>query len=173
MVFGGIIEWIRANFGTPPYAGLFIMIVSIFLAVIYALIQQLVIDFHKVRIYNERIKKWRAKYKRAMKTGNPRLLSEVNKEKEYIMKLQMELSSEQFKPLLISFLLFIIVFNIIMTAYGRNPVIQMPFRIPVNWFGPSSDHYTLMNAFWWYFISYLAVSALINAILKLLGRRPF
>ncbi len=173
MIFGALIDWIKASFGSPPASGFFIAIISLLLAIIYTILQQLIIDIHKVQIYGKRIRKWMAKYRKAMRTGNPRLISEVKKEEAYIRKLQMELSTEQLKVLGASLILFIIAYQIIVAAFDNQPVITLPFGLPIKWFGVLSGKYTMIYAFWWYFISYAAVTALINGILKIMGRRPF
>ena len=155
------------------------MLLSLALALIYTLAQLLLVDVNKVRIYTAKIKKWRDKYKKAMKSGNPRLISEVQKESEIINKLQLELSKETFKPMFASFLLFFIVFTIITSAYGNSVAVVLPFWSPFPWFGPQSyiryNNQSLsgLSAFWWYVLTSISFSAIINVILKITGRRPY
>ncbi len=178
-----IFAWIRTTFGTPPISALFIFFVSLLLAIVYSVVQVVVTDIDKLRRYNSRIKKWRTKYKNAMRSGNPRLISEVQKEKEIIDKLQLEVASETFKPMMITFLLFFIVYYIIIGAYGLSTVLALPFKLPVEWLGPlylGPMNYTEYNginlsgisAFSWYVLTSIVVSSVINALLKLLGYRP-
>lgn len=178
-----IFSWIRTTFGTPPASALFILLVSLLLAIIYSLVQIVVTDIDKLRRYNARIKKWRIKYKNAIKSGNPRLISEVQKEKEIIDKLQLEVASETFKPMMITFLLFFIVYYIITGAYGLSTVLILPFKLPIEWLGPlylgpanyvNYDNISLsgISAFTWYILTSIVISSIINTFLKLLGYRP-
>jgi len=178
-----IFSWIRTTFGTPPISALFILSVSLLLAITYSIVQIIVTDINKLKRYNARIKKWRAKYKSAMKSGNPRLISEVQKEKEIIDKLQLEVASETFKPMMITSLLFFVVYYIIIGAYGLSTVLVLPFKLPIEWLGPlylgpmnyiqyKDVSLSGISAFAWYILTSIVISSIINALLKLLGYRP-
>mgnify|MGYP000474583610 CR=1 FL=1 len=118
------------------------------------------------------------KYRKAIKSGNPRLLGEVQREMEIINRLQAELMKETFKPTIATSLLFLFVFWIIMSSYGSSAVLALPFWSPFVWFGP--QHYVEYNseilsgisAFWWYVATSISISSVINVILKITGRRP-
>ncbi len=178
-----IFSWIRSSFGTPPVSALFILFVSLMLAIIYFVVQVVVTDIDKLKRYNARIKKWQQKYKNAMKSGNPRLISEVQKEKEIIDKLRLEVASESFKPMMITFLLFFVVYYIIIGAYGLSTVLALPFKLPIEWLGPlylgpsnyieyKGEFISGISAFAWYILTSIVISSIINALLKLLGYRP-
>lgn len=178
-MLNNVIDWIKTAYGQPPNAAIFILLVSAVLSLIYSAVQVVLVDRNKVRIYNARIKKWREKYKKAMRSGNPRLISEVEKEKDIINRLQLELSQETFKPMIATFLLFIVVYYFIMAVYDHMVVITLPFTMPVPWFGPQfyvqykGIWISGINAFWWYIFSSILISSTINVILKILGLRPY
>ena len=179
-----VIDWIKNNYGTPPLSAIFILIVALVLAIIYSVAQLLLIDTNKARIYSARIKKWREKYKKAMKSGNPRLISEVQKEKEIIDRLQLDLTRETFKPMMVTFFLFFGIYYVIISTYGRATTLALPFLLPFSWLGPlyiGPQYYLTYNdswisgisAFTWYILTSIVISSIINTLLKILGYRPY
>ncbi len=178
-MFEGFIEWIRSLFGAHPVMALFILGLSLTASLIYTIIQLILVDINKVKIYGERIRKWREKYRRAMRTGDPRLLSEVQRESDIINRLQLELSKETMKPMLASFLMFLVIFWIITASFDARVAVILPFKSPVTWFGPvnyteyDGQYLSGLSAFWWYVLTSISFSSLINICLKITGRRPY
>ncbi|MEX2688873.1 MAG: EMC3/TMCO1 family protein [Candidatus Njordarchaeia archaeon] len=168
-----LIDFIKNNFGAPPNSTLFILGVSLVISVVYALAQVYLVDQHKIRVYNQKIKKWDEKRRKALATGNPRLLSEVQREKEIIERMKTEISSEQMRPLMFFFIPFFLVFLLLTNAYGTSPVAILPFRMPITWFGGYIGNKTGLTAVWWYFFVNLTFSSYLNTILKLLGMRKY
>jgi len=158
-MFDDILRWINSNFGVPPAAYLFIISVSITTSILYFLAQVKLVDRQKIKLYNERIKKWQEKRKKAIKSGSKRLMMEVQKEAELITKMQGEVGKEQFKPFMIFFLPFLLVFWLIQAAYGNSVLAQLPFSLPLVG--------SRLTAIWIYIFTNVIISSLLNTLLKL------
>lgn len=159
MVLGGIVDFIRRNFGSPPNAYLFLVFISIITSVSYFLAQIFLVDRQKVKLYSERIRRWQEKRRKAMKTGSKRLLMEVQRESEIITKMQSEVAMEQFKPFLFLFIPFLLLFIIIQNAYGGKILVYLPYWLPIVGRG--------LNAVWVYIFLNFILSSIFNTVLKL------
>jgi len=154
-----VIEWISSNFGSPPDAYLFIISVSVTTSILYFLAQVKLVDRQKIKLYNERIKRWQEKRRKAMKSGSKRLMMEVEKEAELITKMQSDVGKEQFKPFMVFFLPFLIIFWLIQAAYGNIILAKLPFSLPIVGAG--------LTAIWVYIFSNIIISSVLNTLLKL------
>lgn len=157
-MFEGLIEFIRINYGSPPLAYVFLAAISIAASLSYFLAQIYLVDRNKIRIYSERVKKWQDKRKKAMKTGSKRLMMEVQKESEIVTKMQSEMAQEQFKPLAIFFIPFLLLFWFIGWVYGNAAIMKLPFWLP--YIGAR------VNALWFYILFNLIISSILNTLLK-------
>ena len=157
-MFGDLVNIVRASFGSPPGAYWFLAIVSILASTLYFIAQVYLVDRRKVRIYSERIKKWQEKRKKAMKTKSKRLMMEVQKETEVITKMQGEMAKEQMKPFMIFIIPFLLLFSFINEVYGAEPIMQLPFTLPI--VGATT------SAVWFYILFNVIVSSILNTILK-------
>jgi uncharacterized membrane protein (DUF106 family) len=156
----GIIEFIKANYGSPPAAYYFLALVSIAASLLYFIAQMYLVDRQKIRIYSEKVKKWQEKRKKAMKTGSKRLMLEVQKESEVITKMQSEMAQEQFKPLLIFFVPFMLLFWFIGNIYGNSIIMLLPFPLPI--VGGK------ITAIWFYILFNIIVSSFLNTTVKII-----
>lgn len=157
-MFEDLINFVRINYGSPPIAYLFLAFVSIAASLSYFLAQTYMVDRDKIRIYSERVKKWQDKRKKAMKTGSKRLMMEVQKEADIVTKMQSEMAQEQFKPFLIFFIPFLLLFWFIGAVYGNSAIMRLPFWLP--FLG------TKINAVWFYILFNLIISSILNTLLR-------
>ena len=154
-----VIDWIQNSFGSPPAAYFFIMTISITTSILYFIAQLKLVDRQKIKLYNERIKKWQEKRKKALKSGSKRLLMEVQKEADLITKMQSEVGKEQFKPFMVFFFPFLLIFWLIQAAYKGAILAKLPFSLPIVGAG--------LTAVWIYIFTNIIISSVLNTILKL------
>jgi len=131
-------------------AGYIIAIISMGLAIMSALVRKAVLDQDKMRETKEKLKKYQEEMKKATKSGDTKRLQESQAE---MMKLTMENLKHSFRPMLITFVPFILVFTWLKDQYGSAGTVVSLFGFNLGWF-------------WWYLICAMTVSLIINKLLK-------
>ncbi len=158
-----------APVATMPYSAVFIVVVSVSLAVISIVATKIFTDFDEMKADMEKVKEWQAKFNEARKTQDPRLLQEVMDSQRQIMAIQTRMMSSRCKPMLIYYVPFLLVFAILGAVYGNAVVAILPFNpqdalgfldgymgynVPGSGFG--------MTYFWWYLLSSFGLGNLIR-----------
>ncbi len=131
-------------------AGYTIALISTGLAIMSALVRKAVLDQEKMRETKEKIKKHQEEMKKATKSGDTKKLQ---KSQGDMMKLTMENLKHSFKPMLITFIPFILVFSWLRDQYSSAGTVASLAGFDLGWF-------------WWYLICAMAVSLVINKVLK-------
>ncbi|HDH41596.1 MAG TPA: DUF106 domain-containing protein [Candidatus Altiarchaeales archaeon] len=131
-------------------AGYIIALISMGLAIMSALVRKAVLDQDKMRETKEKLKKYQEEMKKATKSGDTKRLQESQAE---MMKLTMENLKHSFRPMLITFVPFILVFTWLKDQYGSAGTVVSLFGFNLGWF-------------WWYLICAMTVSLIINKLLK-------
>ena len=168
-VFTGIL----APVSQPPYSAVFVLAVSVSLALIASWITMRFSDMEKMKANMEEIKEWRRKLDVARKTMDPMLLQEVQDQQARIMRINAEMMGSRMKPMCIYYIPFVIIFIILNSLYAGIPVAILPFNAqkllpfidPMLGTNIIGDGFGLW--FWpWYLLSSLGLG---NLIRKALG----
>jgi uncharacterized membrane protein (DUF106 family) len=139
-------------FGMAPIAEVTILTIS--LAFIISLVYRVFTDPKEIRRIKEHLASYREKIKKAQKSGNAK---EVNKFTDEMLRLQREQFGKSFKPMMVTFLVFLIALRIFDTYYSEV-VITSPFSIPFAG--------TEFGWFVWYFLLIIPTTMIFR---KLLG----
>ena len=131
-------------------AGYIIALISMGLAIMSALVRKAVLDQDKMRETKEKLKKYQEEMKKATKSGDTKKLQKSQAE---MMKLTMENLKHSFRPMLITFVPFILVFTWLKDQYGSAGTVVSLFGFNLGWF-------------WWYLLCAMTVSLIINKLLK-------
>ena len=131
-------------------AGYIIALISMGLAIMSALVRKAVLDQDKMRETKEKLKKYHEEMKKATKSGDTKRLQKSQAE---MMKLTMENLKHSFRPMLITFVPFILVFTWLKDQYGSAGTVVSLFGFDLGWLG-------------WYLICAMTVSLIINKLLK-------
>ena len=137
---------------------LYVFVASIILNIAYVIVYIKFVDYKKVQFYQSRVRQWMAKRKKALATGDPKLLRDVAKEAEIIKKMQAEVMTEMMKPMFLTFFIFIILSLIARNIFAAS-VISFPFPI---WFGGETE----LNGFWTFVLMGFFLNAIIRPIMK-------
>jgi uncharacterized membrane protein (DUF106 family) len=159
---------------TPPYSAVFIIVVSVALALISIVVTQRVSDVEQLQEDMDTVKQWQAKFNEARKNQDPQMLQEVVDSQSQIMSIQGRMMKERCKPMLIFYIPFLLVFAILAAVYGANIVVILPFNpqklfpflegfigssVPGAGFG--------MTFFYWYLLASLGLSTLIRKFVNM------
>jgi len=131
-------------------AGYIIALISMGLAIMSTLVRKAVLDQEKMRETKEKLKRYQEEMKKATKSGDTKKLQKSQAE---MMKLTMENLKHSFRPMLITFVPFVLVFTWLKDQYGSVGTVVSLFGFNLGWF-------------WWYLLCAMTVSLIINKLLK-------
>ncbi|TFF95557.1 DUF106 domain-containing protein [Candidatus Thorarchaeota archaeon] len=126
--FVSSIVQILAPFATPPLAGIFVVAVNIFLALISIWATNKFTDMEKMKADMAEIKEWQEKLKVAQKTQDMVLLQELQEQQGRIMRLNSGMMMSRCKPMCVFYIPLILVFGILNTLYAGTLVVVLPFN---------------------------------------------
>ncbi|MHA1908460.1 MAG: EMC3/TMCO1 family protein [Candidatus Thorarchaeota archaeon] len=173
--FFGFFADLMAPVANIPNSSVFILGVSVFLALISIWATNRFTDQEKMKEDMEQVKEWQAKFNEARKSGDPQMLQEVMDSQGQIMRLQSSMMTSRCKPMMIYYIPFLLVFSILAAAYGTSIVVILPFNaqylLPFleGWIGfnvPGSGFG--LTYFGWYMLSGLGLG---NIIRKAAGQQ--
>ncbi len=130
--------------------GQIIAFISIALAIMSALVRKAVLDMKKLKQMKEEMKEQQRIMKEATKSGDTK---KMQKAQEHLMKLTMENMKYSFKPMLITFIPFIIIFYWLQGQYSSVGTVATIFSFDLGWLG-------------WYLVISVISSLIINKILN-------
>ncbi len=130
-------------------AGYTIAAISTGLSIMSALVRKAVLDMDKMKEIKEKIKVHQKEMKLATKSGD---MKKMQRNQEDMMSLTMENMKLSFKPMIYTFIPFILVFGWLRDQYGLLDVVASVFGFNFGWF-------------WWYFICAMVVSLTVNKVL--------
>lgn len=163
---------ILAPVSVMPGSTIFILFVSIGLALISIWATVRFTDMDKMKTDMEEIKAWQERFKKARQTMDPIDLQQVMDDQGRIMKLNSSMMTQRMKPMCLFYIPLIIVFGILNFLFQENPVAIIPFNIQEvlpfldGWIGVNIQGSGFGLFFWsWYFLVSIGFGNLI--------RRPF
>ncbi|MFW9963227.1 MAG: EMC3/TMCO1 family protein [Candidatus Sifarchaeia archaeon] len=163
---------ILAPVSVMPGSTIFILFVSIGLALISIWATMRFTDMDKMKTDMEEIKAWQERFKKARQTMDPIELQQVMDDQGRIMRLNSSMMTQRMKPMCMFYIPLIIVFGILNFLFQGNPVAIIPFNIQEvlpfldGWIGVNIQGSGFGLFFWsWYFLVSLGLGNLI--------RRPF
>ncbi|MHA1302684.1 MAG: EMC3/TMCO1 family protein [Candidatus Heimdallarchaeaceae archaeon] len=175
-----IARWISSNgWNQLPISTLFITLTSILIAAFSTIITKLLVDTESLNEDMRKINKWNQKRKRAMERADKKLWLSVKREEDAVKRLQQTMMMKRMKPMLFTFIPFMVLFAILRRAYSGHYYAWLPFNIGAfPWFGktPWSEQvqfdghvYSKISFTFWYFLSSFAFGSLIS---RLFGTNP-
>ncbi len=155
------------------YSMFVILGVSLGLAVVVNLISRTVVDWESVNRVKQKQSDLKDELEKAKEEGDQKKVHKLQKKQQNFMKEHAGTMFSPMKSMLIIFIPFIIVFNLLRTTYGDIGwvVAWMPFRLP--W--PQIDFFMLgqffkgpvaaLGFFGWYMLSYFGFSQILRKLL--------
>lgn len=131
--------------------GQIIAVISIALAIMSALVRKAVLDMKKLKQMKEEMKEQQRIMKESTKSGDTK---KMQKAQEHLMKLTMENMKYSFKPMLITFIPFIIIFYWLQGQYTSVGTVATILGFDLGWLG-------------WYLVTSIISSLIINKILNI------
>jgi len=134
-IWGNFMAWFASTFAiiqSPPFAGLFILFISLSISTVSNLAMKRFTDMRRLNRYQLEIKQFREMEQKAQKTQNEKLLKKVKRRKSYIDRIQREQMGARCKPSLIFFIPFILIFTILRGFYSVEGVDSIVVVLPFN-----------------------------------------
>ncbi|MHA2361411.1 MAG: EMC3/TMCO1 family protein [Candidatus Thorarchaeota archaeon] len=132
-VIADFLNWFAVTFQIfqdPPYAALFIMLISVSVTTVSNLAMRRFADMRRLKRYQAEIKQYQEMQKHAEKTQNEKLMRKVKRRKAYIDRIQRETMTTRCKPSLLFFIPFILIFTVLRSFYA-DPVTGLDYIVAV------------------------------------------
>jgi uncharacterized membrane protein (DUF106 family) len=155
-----------SDFGIPFY--ILIVILSAFTGLYSSTIQKYTIDYDKMTETQERMKEFQAEYREAQLSQDEKKIKKLEARKDRVMKEQLEMSQQQFKPMIYIMVLTIPIFFWLLYRLAQTTsTITLPYygthalTDPIIWIVPA----------WilWYMICSITISQVIRKALNIGG----
>jgi len=181
MMFSYSVEWLRVGVGqgmddafSPLLEGfnipfyILIVILSAFTGLYSSVIQKYTIDYEKMTETQERMKEFQTEYREATLSQDEKKIKKLEAKRDRLMKEQMEMSQQQFKPMIYIMVLTIpIFFWLLFRLAQTTSTITLPYyglhslTDPIIWVIPA----------WilWYMICSITISQVIRKALNIGG----
>ncbi len=170
-LIGDLITGLQGALGpllAPPLSMLFIMVVSLSLAILSTYVTIKLTDIEEVSAKMELVKEYDAKLRQARRTMDPILLQEVMDSQQRIMRIQSEVAMARMKPSCLFYIPFLIIFWLLSSLFGASVVAVIPFNIHkmfpffVGWLGvPVEGGFGVY--FWvWYIMTSISIGGFIR-----------
>ena len=161
LVFGQLVD----RFNIPFF--ILIVILSAFTGLYSSLIQKYTIDYDRMTEVQERMKEFQKEYREAQLSQDEKKIKKLDAKRDKVMKEQLELSQQQFKPMAFILVLTVPIFFWLLFRLNQANTITLPYygtqslTAPVLWVIPA----------WmvWYFICSIALSQVIRKSLNIGG----
>lgn len=134
-IWGNFMAWFATTFAVfqdPPFAGFFILAVSLSISTISNLAMKKFTDMRRLNRYQTEIKQFKEMEQKAKSTQNEKLMKKVKRRKSYIDRIQREQMSARCKPSLLFFIPFIFIFTILRGFYSTGGVDDIVLVLPFN-----------------------------------------
>jgi uncharacterized membrane protein (DUF106 family) len=142
----------------PPLAAVTILLISAGMAVISASATRVLTDVEAMRRRMTEVREWQSAYTKALRAKDQKQIDKLMKKKATIDKAQAAMTKDQFKPLLLTFIPFLIFYYVFNGVFGYNQITIAISPITLPFIGTSFN-------FWiWYLISSFSISALIQRV---------
>ena len=162
----GVFAPLINDFGTPFY--ILIVILSAFTGLYSSIIQKYTIDYSKMTESQERMKEFQTEYREATLSQDEKKIKKLEAKRDRLMKEQMEMSQQQFKPMIYIMVLTIPIFFWLLYRLAQTTsTITLPYygihalTDPIVWVIPA----------WilWYMICSITISQVIRKALNIGG----
>ncbi len=162
----GVFAPLINDFGTPFY--ILIVILSAFTGLYSSIIQKYTIDYSKMTETQERMKEFQTEYREATLSQDEKKIKKLEAKRDRLMKEQMEMSQQQFKPMIYIMVLTIPIFFWLLYRLAQTTsTITLPYygihalTDPIVWVIPA----------WilWYMICSITISQVIRKALNIGG----
>jgi uncharacterized membrane protein (DUF106 family) len=167
---GGAIDVIFGPLANSLPFYIFIVVLSTLTAVYSSIIQKYTIDYDKMQETQERMKVFQKEYREAQLSGDEKRTKKLDAKRDKMMKDQLEMSQQQFKPMAYILILSVPIFFWLLYRLNNFPGnigITMPF------FGPHllTDFVLGPIPAWilWYMICSLTISQVVRKSLNIGG----
>ncbi len=156
---------------TIPGSAIFILLVSIALALMSIWATRKFTDMEKMQADMAEVKEWQERFKKARASMDPVELQEVMDDQGRMMRLQSSMMTDRCKPMCVYYIPFLIIFYILNLLYGNSIVAIIPFNIDKvlpflsGWIGSSTAAGFGLSYYGYYFLVGLGLGNII--------RRPF
>ena len=175
--WGDFITWFVSTFigfKYPPMSIVLITVISLLISLLSNISLRLTTDVKQLARYSKEIKEFQKLKMEAQKTQNKKLLQKVKRKEKYISKMQSYSMKARFKPMIIFFIPFLILFELLRALYGNEVVAVLPFNLdkilPVGGWAGISTAYGFGLYFWsFYFIVGFGISIILQ---KMMGVSP-
>ncbi|MBY8998411.1 MAG: DUF106 domain-containing protein [Candidatus Thorarchaeota archaeon] len=114
---------------TMPGSTIFIMLVSLGLALISIWATRRFTDMDKMQADMAEVKVWQDRFKKARESMDPVELQQVMDDQGRIMRLNTSMMTARMKPMCFFYIPFIIIFGIMNAIFGSSIVAVVPFNI--------------------------------------------
>jgi uncharacterized membrane protein (DUF106 family) len=144
-----------------------IVILSALTGLYSSLIQKYTIDYDRMTEVQERMKEFQKEYREAQLSQDEKKIKKLDAKRDKVMKEQLELSQQQFKPMAFILILTVPIFFWLLFRLNQADTITLPYygmqslTAPILWVIPA----------WmvWYFICSIALSQVIRKSLNIGG----
>jgi uncharacterized membrane protein (DUF106 family) len=181
MMFSYSITWLKVGVGqgidsffAPLVEGLkipffiLIVILSAITGLYSSIIQKYTIDYERMAEVQERMKEFQKEYREAQLSQDEKRIKKLDSKKDRVMKEQLELSQQQFKPMVYILILTVPIFFWLLYRLSQiQSIIIMPYM---------GLHYLKEPALWvipawilWYMVCSLTISQVIRKTLNIGG----
>jgi len=171
LVFAPLVE----NFKIPFF--ILIVILSAITGLYSSIIQKYTIDYDKMTEVQERMKEFQKEYREAQLSQDEKRIKKLDAKKDRVMREQMELSQQQFKPMAYILVLTVPIFFWLLYRLGQIPTTTtMAYNNAIMITMPYIHLTNLTDRLWifpvwivWYMICSLTVSQIIRKALNIGG----
>lgn len=154
------------GFNIPFY--ILIVILSAFTGLYSSIIQKYTIDYEKITDAQERMKEFQTEYREATLSQDEKKIKKLDAKRDRVMKEQMELSQQQFRPMIY---ILIISVPIFFWLYFRLAQASSTITLPYYGLHSLNDPVIWVIPAWilWYMICSITVSQVIRKALNIGG----
>jgi uncharacterized membrane protein (DUF106 family) len=169
-LFEPVWRWLAdMHLGSPPQSTIFVLGVSVILALITLTANKFLVDVKKLKELREEVSAWQREFNQARRSGDKQAEMKLKRKQARISQLQATLLRQQMKLMLIFFAPFAIIFYALSGFYDGRIVVWAPYWLPfitTSITTPKGVEYGL-QFFWWYLISSFTVNLPMTRLLGL------
>ena len=140
-----------------PASTLFTLMVAGVLALITNAANRFLVDVKRAATVTKEVNAWRKEFDQARKSNNKKLLAQLTKKQQAMMKLQSEVAFDRMKVSFIFIIPFWLVWIVLSGSFGQAVVAYSPIEIP---FAGAN-----LSFFYWYLICSFTISLPLSRIL--------
>ena len=140
-----------------PASTLFTLMVAGVLALITNASNRFLVDVKRAAVVTKEVNAWRKEFEQARKSNNKKLLAQLTKKQQAMMKLQSKVAFDRMKVSFIFIIPFWLVWIVLSGSFGQAVVAYSPIEIPFT--GAN------LSFFYWYLICSFTISLPLSRIL--------